>query len=233
MAAGVAHDLNNVLGGVLGKTQILLQAVKKGDYDSDVLKADLGTIEQCALQGAETVRRIQSFTRIRQDLPKEVLDLHDVVREAVEMTRHKWKNEQEARGVVITVQTDLAKVSPVQGMSRELVQALSNLIFNAVEAMPRGGTLEIKTFQENNSVFLEVTDSGTGMSKDVQRRIFDPFFTTKEKGNGLGLSVTFGIIARHNGDISVRSTEGKGTTFRVKLPVHEGEHGRRKRRSSS
>ena len=221
MAAGVAHDLNNVLGGVLGKTQILLQALEKGDYDGETLKADLGTIEQCALQGAETVRRIQSFTRIRQDLPKDVVDLNEVVKEAVEMTRHKWKSEQEARGIVITVQTDLGKVSPVQGMSRELVQALSNLIFNAVEAMPRGGTLELKTFQQDESVILEVTDSGTGMNEDVQRRIFDPFFTTKETGNGLGLSVTYGIIARHNGDLSVQSTVGGGTTFRVAFPARQ------------
>jgi DNA-binding response OmpR family regulator/putative methionine-R-sulfoxide reductase with GAF domain len=103
MAAGVAHDVNNVLGGLLGKTELILRLLERGQYNTENLKADLSTIQRCALQGAETIRRIQSFTRIRQDLPSELLDLNEAVHEAVDVTRHKWKNEQEARGIAIRI----------------------------------------------------------------------------------------------------------------------------------
>ncbi|MGD1075461.1 MAG: response regulator [Thermodesulfovibrionales bacterium] len=219
MAAGVAHDFNNILCGVLGRAQLLLQRVDRGTNDSETLKANLKIVEHCALQGAETVRRIQSFTCIRRDVPSESVDLNEVVRDAVQITRHKWKNEREACGASITIQMDLREVSPAQGISRELVQAVSNLIFNAVEAMPGGGTLKLSTAQEENAVRLEVADSGTGIDEDVQNRIFEPFFTTKDKGNGLGLSVVYGIVAGHGGEISFSSKAGGGTTFSVKLPA--------------
>jgi nitrogen-specific signal transduction histidine kinase/CheY-like chemotaxis protein len=221
MAAGVAHDFNNVLAGALGRAQLLLYRMEQQECDRDVIQSDLKVIERCALQGAETVRRIQAFTCIRQDMPRDSVDLNEIVGDAVEITRHKWKDECEAQGISITIGMDLGRVSNVAGSSRELAQAVSNLIFNAVEAMPAGGTLQLKTSQREETVLLEISDTGLGLDEQTKSRIFEPFFTTKAKGNGLGLSIVYGIVTQHRGTISVESEKGAGTTFTIGLPLQQ------------
>ncbi|MFB3051532.1 MAG: sensor histidine kinase, partial [Acidimicrobiia bacterium] len=132
-------------------------------------------IHTISKQAAETIHRIQDFTRIRKDTPAEAVQLNDVVRDVVDMTRPKWKEECEARGSEIEIRLELGDVPPVSGNRVELNQVVSNLVFNAVEAMPRGGRLTFRTSVENQQVMLEVTDTGMGMAEDARQRIFEPF----------------------------------------------------------
>ncbi|MFQ5828022.1 MAG: GAF domain-containing protein [Candidatus Methylomirabilia bacterium] len=217
MASGIAHDFNNLLAAILGRAQLVLQHV-----EDPTLRQWLQVIDQAAMDGAQTVRRIQEFTRIRRDQPFVAVNLNLTVQEALEVTQSRWRDEAQSRGIAIQVDTSLARVPAVAGDPVELREALTNLILNAVDAMPTGGTLSLGTFAVGDQVVLTVSDSGQGMSEDVQRRIFDPFFTTKgPQGTGLGLSMTFGIVTRHGGEISVQSTEGKGSTFRLTFPVSQ------------
>jgi signal transduction histidine kinase/DNA-binding response OmpR family regulator len=220
MAAGVAHDFNNLLSGILGSTQLLNVELNSPDVDISSLRSALELIENLSLQGAATVRRIQEYSRIRKDVPSETVDLNAVVKNVVDMTRTKWKDECESQGVHIGIRLELGTIPETLGNASELAQVVSNLIFNAVEAMPEGGELRLRTFGEGEDIRLEVSDTGIGMSKEVKEKIFEPFFTTKEKGQGLGTSVIYGIIARHKGEIKVASEEGSGSTVQISLPVY-------------
>jgi CheY-like chemotaxis protein len=147
------------------------------------------------------------------------IDLNEVIEQAVPLTQPKWKGQALADGRTITVELDLAKTPPISGNAAELREVAINLIFNAVDAMPDGGTITLRSASENEQAVLEVTDTGSGMSKEVRTRCLEPFFSTKgENGTGLGLSMVFGIIQRHEGSIEIESELGKGTTFRVRLP---------------
>ena len=226
MAAGIAHDLNNILASILGQVEILGMRVS----DPAVLGA-LRILEVSATDGAQVVRRLQDFTRQQPGWPLAPVDLDSVVREAVEITRPRWKDEPQQRGIVIHVEVSLANLSPVLGYAPEIREALTNLIFNAVDAMPQGGTLTIEAGQEAEPApqesedglrFVELTvkDTGVGMSEGVRQRIFDPFFTTKGvKGTGLGLSAAYGIMQRHGGQITVASAPNQGTTFTLRFLV--------------
>ncbi|MDX1814317.1 MAG: response regulator [Thermodesulfobacteriota bacterium] len=219
MAAGVAHDFNNLLSGILGRTQLLQLTLKKKGAGPSELDSQLELIEKLALQGAATVRRIQEFSRIRKDSPSDSVDLNSVVDDAVDMTRAKWEDECETIGVRVDVRLERGQIPLIHGNAADLVQVVSNLIFNAVEAMPEGGELTLKTFLAENAVGLEVSDMGMGMSKEVKEKLFQPFFTTKGNGYGLGTSIVYGIVARHGGEIKVSSEEGRGTTFLLSLPI--------------
>ncbi len=219
MAAGVAHDFNNLLNGILGKAELLALKLAEKEPDRATILAGLEMIEQITLQGAETVKRVQDFTRIRKDHPTHAVDVNAVIRNAVEMTRPKWKYEAEARGITIDVEQILGSGATTAGNPSELTQVVSNLVFNAVEAMPRGGRITISSRLDGDAIVVTVADSGTGMSKATQAHIFEPFFTTKETGQGLGMSIVYGILARHGGEISVESAENLGTTFTVRIPV--------------
>ncbi|HEY5996607.1 MAG TPA: response regulator, partial [Candidatus Deferrimicrobiaceae bacterium] len=221
MAAGVAHDFNNLLNGILGKAELLVLKLSGPETDRSTLLAGLKMIEQITLQGAETVKRVQDFTRIRKDHPTHAIDVNNVIRNAVEMTRPKWKHETEARGITVEVDLFLGDIPQTVGNSSELTQIVSNLVFNAVEAMPLGGRVTLASKLEGDMIVLTVADTGTGMSKETQARIFEPFFTTKDTGQGLGMSIVYGILARHGGEIAVDSGEGRGTTFTVRIPVRE------------
>ncbi|MBI4611533.1 MAG: GAF domain-containing protein [Candidatus Rokubacteria bacterium] len=215
MASGVAHDFNNLLTSILGRTQLLSRRV-----EDPTLREWLQVIEQAALDGAQTVRRIQEFTRVRRDQPYVSVDLNQVVEDALEVTRPRWPEEPHSRGTTVQVVTALAPIPPVSGDPAELREALTNLILNAVDAMPEGGRLSLTTEAAGERVVVTVSDTGVGMPPDVQRRIFDPFFTTKGPlGTGLGLSMTYGIVTRHGGEISVGSSAGEGSTFRLSFPA--------------
>ncbi len=220
MATGIAHDFNNILGGILGWVQLVRRA-----KEEDEIEKGLNIIERSALDGAETVRRIQEFTRLREEKSPGWVDVNGVVRDTCEVTRPKWKDQAQLTGATIRLTMDLSEVRPVRGNAPELREVLTNLILNAVDAMPEGGSLSIRTEMEpkKNEVLISVSDTGIGMSRKIQRRVFDPFFTTKgAKGNGLGLSVVYGIVTRHGGDISVKSKPGAGTTFVLRLPAPSG-----------
>jgi signal transduction histidine kinase/DNA-binding response OmpR family regulator len=219
MAAGVAHDFNNILNAILGKVDLMLAHLESDGVSPEAIRQGLSVVERISLQGAETVRRIQDITRIRKDQSHEALDLNAVVREAIELTRSKWKDESDARGASVKIATDLGRIPTTAGSHLEITQVVSNLIFNAVEAMPEGGRVSFRTWQDGDRVCLEVADTGTGIPKEIRDRIFEPFFTTKPSGQGLGMAVVYGILSRYGGEISVDSEDGKGTTFRMNLPL--------------
>ena len=132
----------------------------------------------------------------------------------------RWKDNAESRGVKVNIVKELSSLPPIAGSASELREVFTNFINNAIDAMPKGGQIKIKTFKKSNHIFVKLEDTGVGIPKAIRDRIFDPFFTTKgPQSTGLGMSVSYGIINRHRGIIGVSSTEGKGTVFTVKLPI--------------
>jgi signal transduction histidine kinase/CheY-like chemotaxis protein len=211
MASGVAHDFNNLLASILGRAQLTLQRLQDPQ-----LRKWLQVIERSALDGAQTVRRLQEFTRTRRDQPFVAVDLNEIIRGALEITQSRWREETRSRGVDVEAQTSFGTLPMVAGDPAELREAMTNLILNAVDAMPTGGTLTLTTRVENNLVVVTVADTGVGIPEAIRGKIFDPFFTTKgPQGTGLGLSMTYGILSRHGARITVDSQEGRGTTFRL------------------
>jgi len=219
LAAGVAHDFNNLLTGMLGQAEFLKMDLAGSPPAIEASRKRAELLETLALQGAAAVRRMQDFTRIRRDTPSGAVDLNVVMRNAAEVTRGKWKDECLARGVQVNVRLQPGKIPLTAGNAAELTQVVSNLIFNAVEALDRGGEILLATRSDGKDIRLSVTDNGVGMSPEVRKRIFEPFFTTKELGQGLGMSIIYGIIARHGGEITVRSEEKEGSTIELRLPV--------------
>ena len=216
MASGMAHDFNNALCGVLGFLELTL--LEPGLPPS--CRGYLESSKTCALDAAQTVRRVQEFAR-RQRVEGEMrpLELDDLVRQALELTRPKWESlKQLDKRIAAEIVTSAG--CRVNGNASELREALTNLIFNAVDAMPHGGKLSIRTWTAGRDAYIAVQDSGVGIPDEIKRRLFEPFFTTKgERGTGMGLPVTFGIVERHQGTITVASEPGRGATFTLRLPV--------------
>ena len=221
MAAGIAHDLNNALSPVAGFSELLL-VHPASVSDSATLQRYLGLIHTGAQDAAGVVRRLREFYRPRENA--DVLapvDLARVAEQVIALTEPKWKDQAQAHGRTIHVKTDLAPVPPASGVEAELRELLTNLIFNAVDALPLGGAVTVRTWpSEDGRAVLEVADTGTGMDEETRRRCLEPFFTTKgEKGTGLGLSMVHGTVRRHGGELDIDSTPGQGTTIRITLPA--------------
>jgi signal transduction histidine kinase/ActR/RegA family two-component response regulator len=215
LASGVAHNFNNTLTGILARAQLMLDA-----QDMKDVRRGLRIIIQTAEDGAKTVKRIQDFARQRRDQDFVPIDVDQLMLEVAEITRPRWKDHAEARNVHIRLVRQIGSNAVIMGDAGELREVLVNMVFNAVDAMPDGGTLTLSTREEGDHVLLTVEDTGTGMTEEVRSRIFDPFFTTKGKaGMGLGLSVSFGIIRRHEGTVEVTSGVGRGSTFLMKFPL--------------
>ncbi len=214
LASGVAHDFNNSLAAILGRTQLLRRQTK-----DDALVRNLDIIQTAAEDAAATVRRIQTFARKSPVREFELLDVRGLLNDAVEITRTRWENEARLRGLDYDVTLDAEHGLQTLGSASELREVFVNLIVNAVDAMPTGGKLEISCERIGTDLRLRFADSGTGMPEDVRQKIFDPFFTTKgAQGTGLGLSVSYSIIERHEGTINVTSELGSGTVFTIDLP---------------
>ena len=207
MASSFAHSFNDVLTPIIGRSQLLAQRV------SDPQAREwLETIERAALDGAQTVRRIQEFMRLRREEPTVAVDLGAVVRQAVEAAAPR-------RRPGVRIETAVDPLPPIAGDPLGLREAIANIVTNAIEAAPDGTAVMISTGMDGGDAVIGVTDAGMGMAPAVQARIFEPFFTTKPGATGLGLCLAHGIVSRHGGQIEVDSTPGKGTTVRVKFPV--------------
>ena len=221
MASGIAHDFNNTLLPIVGYTELLIE-----DSLDDREKAleYLNTVRTAAKDAGNVVKRLREFYRAREE--KEVfglLDLNALVRETINLTQPKWKDQAQAKGSNVTIKTDLQETPMLPGDDSSLRDALTNLIMNAVDAMPDGGDITIRTLRNEDWAVVEVSDTGVGMSDEVRRRCLDPFFTTKgDQGTGLGLSMVHGIAKRHGGSIYIESTPGEGTTFILRLPTGSG-----------
>ncbi|HKQ62108.1 MAG TPA: ATP-binding protein, partial [Candidatus Polarisedimenticolaceae bacterium] len=215
LAGGVAHDFNNLIGAILGRVQLLRRRGFEVEIDRE-----LCVIEKAAQDGRETVRRIQEFSRTRKDRPFAPVDLPEILRDAMEITRTRWKADAERRNINIHTFIDCEPVPPILGHPTELREVFTNLILNAVDAMPQGGKLWVRCHTEDGKVLAEVEDSGVGMTEEIRRHVFDPFFTTKgQSGNGLGMSVAYGIVTRHQGTIEALSRLGHGTRFVLEFPA--------------
>jgi signal transduction histidine kinase/CheY-like chemotaxis protein len=218
MASGVAHDLSNTLAPVVMYSRLLAES---DSAYSEEEKKWLATIEQCSRDAVSTVDGLKPFyCRDVCSTSMQRLGLDDLVRQVIDMTQPKWKDEPEQRGRTISIDIDLPECSPVLANPTEIRVVVTNLIFNAVEAMPNGGTLSLRLYQQNDQVVLSISDTGVGMSDEARSRCFEPFFTNKPRGSGLGLSICHGIIDRHAGNLSVES-DGGGTTFFMRLPISD------------
>jgi two-component system cell cycle sensor histidine kinase/response regulator CckA len=219
MASGVAHDFNNALAAILGNTQLLLYTAQDGE-----LKETLRIIEKVAKDSSQTVRRLQDFTRRR--VPQELfrVDLNSIIKDSIEITKPRWKDEAQSKGIRIEMVSNLEDIPFVSGSASELREVFANMIFNAVEAMREGGKIEIRTFKKRRDIYIQISDTGAGIAEEARKRIFEPFFTTKPFTNtGLGLSMSYGIVKRFGGEIEAESNVGQGTTFTITLPIGEEE----------
>jgi signal transduction histidine kinase/CheY-like chemotaxis protein/GAF domain-containing protein len=220
LAAGVAHDLNNTLAAVLGRAEMIAATAMTPDTRTD---AEL--IASAARDAAVVLARL---TRLSQKThaaaPRAVLDLARIAADAVELTRPRWSVDAARAGREIKVVIRAPEPVQVHGVGAELREVITNLILNAVDALPSGGVIRITVGRERGQAFFEVEDDGIGMPPDVLRHAFEPFFTTKgELGTGLGLSISAAIVAGHGGRMDARSTPGKGTSIRAWLTHAEEE----------
>ena len=210
LAGGVAHDFNNLLTVIAGYAELVSATLDAADFRAD----DLGEIKRAAHRASLLTRQLLAFSR-RQVLRPEVLDMNGIVRDVGILVRRLIGD-----GIELVIEPAGSPLF-VFGDRSQLEQVLLNLAVNARDAMPVGGRLIIRTAANASTVFVIVTDNGTGIPPELLNRIFEPFFTTKEvgKGAGLGLSTAYGIIKQSRGDLQVQTALGKGTVFTISLPV--------------
>ena len=221
-AGGVIHDFNNILTIILGNLDILEKQI-----DSPQVKSLTNTIRRSALDGSDIVRRLQNFSQLYIQHSEEPIDINEVITEVVSLLRPKWQTMQRSKGISTSIDTELGEVRPVLATSSELREVVINILLNAFDAMPSGGTVTIRTLLLDAFVMITIADTGTGMSRITKQRLFEPFYTTKKKkGTGLGLSISYGIIKKYGGDITINSEEGAGATFTITLPAMKEEKAR-------
>jgi PAS domain S-box-containing protein len=217
LAGGIAHDFNNLLQAILGYAQLM----KQNPGNSELVERSLTVVESAAIDGSETVRRIQQFARLRPDEQFVRVDINQIVQDAVAITRPRWEEKIARDRRPLDLRLDLQARASLQGRPAALSEVLTNLILNAIDAMPEGGTLSITTRDTpTREVRVTVADTGIGMTETVRQRIFEPFYSTKgEGGSGLGLSMAYSIVRRHGGEIHVDSELGAGTNFTLAFPA--------------
>jgi len=221
MAAGIAHDFNNALSPIIGFSELLLKHPEKRADDTQVMKW-LQNIHTCATDAAEVVRRMRTFGR--QEIgagAMSLVDLNRLALQTIEFTQPAWKTLAQAGGSTIQIATNLNPIPLIPGEESGLREILTNLILNAVQALPMGGTITLSTAVEADFVRLQVNDTGIGMTDEVRQRCLEPFFTTKsdQGGTGLGLAMANSIVQHHHGTLEIESTLGLGTTITIHLPI--------------
>ncbi|MBI5367264.1 MAG: PAS domain S-box protein, partial [Planctomycetes bacterium] len=219
LASGIAHDFNNSLSQVLGFTDLILEAPQLLDNRAKTLEY-LNLVRTAAGDAAAVVARLREFHRERgADEVFLPVRLNALVAQVVLLTQPRWKDQALAGGRTIQIVQELGEIPLITGGEAELREALTNLVFNAEDALPKGGVITLRTRMGDRCVLLEVADTGSGMTEEVRKRCLDPFFTTKgERGTGLGLSMVYGVIQRHEGAIEIASEPGRGTTFTLRFP---------------
>jgi nitrogen-specific signal transduction histidine kinase/ActR/RegA family two-component response regulator len=232
MASGIAHDINNALSPIVVYSELLLRTEA---HLTDTSKRYLDHIKTSGEDIAHIVSRMREFYRRREGTePLFAVNLNDLAQQVIELTRPRWKDIPQERGLVVEMDIHLARdVPPVLGNGSELREALTNLILNAVDAMPAGGKMRVATSVNSwnhpgnggpvtSFVTLEVRDSGIGMDEETRNRCLEPFFSTKgQRGTGLGLAMVYGVMERHEGKIEIESEPGKGTAIRLVFPVRD------------
>jgi len=228
MASGIAHDINNAISPIALYTESLLEREKNLSTEA---RDRLVTIQRAIDDVAQTVARMREFYRPNElEMQQLDVDLNELVRHVVQLTRARWSDQPQRRGIMIELKTHLTPDLPdIRGNESEIRDALTNLIFNAVDAMPQGGTVAVRTdvainsLHEGESAFqvrLAVSDTGIGMDEDTRARCLEPFFTTKgERGTGLGLAMVYGMAQRHGATLEIDSKPQMGTTMRLIFPI--------------
>ena len=229
LAAGVAHNINNRLTPVLGWTEMLQERLSADEpVAGEELKHALNVIHQGASDSVETVRRLQEYSRPARVKGPEAVQLRDVLEQLLALTRPQWDNEAARRGIRYEIDLKADPAPAVLAVASEVREALLNILENALAAMPQGGRLTLHVRGEDDRAVVSISDTGKGMSPEVQRLAFEPFFTTRstEGGTGLGLSLAQEIVQRYRGTISLSSAEGVGTTFTLSFPSITAEAAR-------
>lgn len=223
MASAVAHDFNNSLQIIFGNLDVVL-------LDKNIppqIKNHLETIKTSATDASARVQLLQRFSGKKQSSTRyQKVDLNKIVKDVIIQSRPLWKDRQEEKGLEIIIETKFAEIPGTLGNEGELRSVIYNLVKNSVEAMPDGGTIILETGKRENGLFIQITDTGTGMDEETKTRVFQPFYTTKgfEIGRGLGMSGAYSIIQEHKGELKIlRSSPGKGTTIEVLLPFYNDD----------
>jgi PAS domain S-box-containing protein len=221
MASGVAHDINNAISPIAIYAESLLD---REPGMSDRVRKTLTIIQQCIQDVAGTVSRMRDFYRKREpQVLLESVDLNRIAQGVIELTRSRWRDLPQERGVVIDVRPELTRALPaILGAENEIRDALTNLVLNAIDAMPEGGVLTVRTSVSSgrSALNLEVIDTGVGMDEETKRHCLEPFFTTKgERGTGMGLAMVYGMVERHSAELQIETAPGKGTTMRLVFPL--------------
>jgi signal transduction histidine kinase/CheY-like chemotaxis protein len=232
MASGIAHDVNNALSPVVGFADLLLRGEQALTSNG---KRYLQHIRTAGEDIAHIVARLREFYRRRDDQESLVeLNVNQLVDQVIDMTRPRWRDIPQSNGITVEMRTDFASHMPeLLGIESEVREAITNLVLNAVDALPEGGEIILRTRMTHCDVHLtraeflkhvvvEVSDTGIGMNEETRKRCLEPFFSTKGKrGTGLGLAMVYGVMQRHEGSIEIESEPGKGTTFRLVFPVRQ------------
>jgi PAS domain S-box-containing protein len=220
LASGVAHDLNQYLGLVAGYGDLATRALDGPAPDLSATRDALDVVVRAAMDGSDAVKRLLSFARPAQDGPADAVDVGGLLREVAALTAPRWRGDAQQHGKPISLIVEIVGDTTVRGWAASLREAITNLIFNAVDALPEGGTIRLGAHQEEDRVLVTITDSGVGIPPEALARVFEPFFTTKgERGTGLGLAIVYGIVERHQGTVSISSPPGQGTTVTLALPT--------------
>jgi PAS domain S-box-containing protein len=230
MASGIAHDINNAISPMWLSTEMLLET--ETDLSPQIRK-HLEMIQRATGDVAHTVARMTEFYRQRElQLTLSPVEINALVQQVMDLTRVRWSDMPQRQGIVIEMRTELEQNPPaIMGVESEIREALINLIFNAVDAMPSGGVLTLRTRiverspgrPKLSSLVVEVADNGVGMDEETRRRCLEPFFTTKgDRGTGLGLAMVYGVVQRQDAELEIDSTAGMGTTVRLTFAVPVG-----------
>jgi signal transduction histidine kinase len=215
LASGMAHHLNNLFAVVLGRTELLL-----GSAEGASARRSLEIIHRAAEDGADVTRQVQRFSRLHPLSTPVAVDLNRLAVDALEQTRSRWQDETDPSGPRFGVKIEPGPIPLVVGEVAPVREALVNVVVNALDAMPEGGSARLRTWVDGERVRCAISDTGVGMSEEVRRRALQPFFTTKgPKSTGLGLSVAYGALQRYGGSLEIASESGRGTTITISLPV--------------
>src|SRR5437899_3999728 len=214
MASGMAHHLNNLLAVVSGRLQLLLMR------SQDVaVRKPLETAQRAVGDAAEVVRRVLGFSAAQPVAETTRVDLNEIAADVIELTRPRWQDAAQLHNAMVDIRFEPGEDVVVAGEPAPLREVLMNLVLNALDAMPGGGALTLRTWVQDGWVYCSLGDTGAGMSADTRQRALEPFFTTKgPKGVGLGLSVSLGVVQRHRGEMDIASTEGRGTVVTLRIP---------------
>lgn len=223
MASGIAHDLNQSLALISGYSDMARQELSLDTPDLLRIREMVEITARAALEGGHALRGLLTFVRSQEMMADSaLLDVRDLLQDVARLTAPRWRDAPQAEGRPIHLTVDATADLALMGSAPALREAITNLIFNAVDALPHGGSITLRARRHADRIMIEVRDTGTGIPPDVKPRIFDPFFTTKgERGTGLGLPQVLSIIERHLGSIGVESDPSRGTAFQISLPASD------------